>query len=190
MTLYTVTKPLHKVFILKQLPGIYLFQIKGLQTKLPLSGLTSLTDLIEDEKHSPVIPLLAEVIDSFITLQVSTIKPQISVSLLTSSLHYPNFPCHSTLCWSHGFIHYSPGLSSRISIIQLLINSVLSKLETCSCVRQPFKKQCKLITNIPSFILFPRLSNLMLWLPHGLNIITFNAIKWSFTKERGRSSRN
>ena len=50
--------------------GFLRMRVHKLQTQLGVASLTCLADLIEDEKHGPVTPMLIDVCDSYITLQV------------------------------------------------------------------------------------------------------------------------
>ena len=45
-------------------------RVQRLQSTLGVASMASLADLVEDEKHGPVTPLLVDVCDSYITLQV------------------------------------------------------------------------------------------------------------------------
>ena len=50
--------------------GFLRMRVHKLQTQLGVASLTCLADLIEDEKHGPVTPMLIDVCDSYMTLQV------------------------------------------------------------------------------------------------------------------------
>lgn len=63
-------------------------RVNNLSTPLPINALTSLTDLIEDEKNAPVIPLLAEVSNVFITLKDSTPPTYPGIKLYLFPLFY------------------------------------------------------------------------------------------------------